>query len=227
MAARDNQETRAVIVHERLRADILSGRLQPGERLKSAVLCERYSTSVGALREAFSKLADEGLVLNRPYQGYTVTPLSLEELRDLTEARAAIESLVTKLSVAKGDVTWEANAIAAHHLLERAIFIDESDPGRPTDEWAAAHTAFHFALMAGCPNQHLLQMAMKLRIEAAIYQMWSVSFRHDPTRDGVVEHRAMLDAALARDESHSAELVIDHLWLTANLLLDPQHQRLS
>lgn len=225
MAARDIQETRAVKVHEKLRSDILSGRLQPGEHLKSAALCTKYSTSVGALREALSKLADEGLVLNRPYQGYMVTPLSMTDLRDLTEARAAIESLVTKLSVGKGDVTWEANAIAAHHLLERATFIDDSDPGRPTDEWAAAHTAFHFALMAGCPNQHLLQIAMKLRVEAALYQMWSVSFRHDPSRDGVIEHRAMLDAAIARDQELSADLVVDHLWHTANLLLTPENSQ--
>jgi DNA-binding GntR family transcriptional regulator len=220
MATRASSVTRSVVVHEKLRADILSGRLAPGEHLKSAVLCTRYETSVGALREAFSKLSDEGLVITRPFQGYMVTPLSMEDLADLTDARVEIEALVLRMSIEHGDVHWEAQSGAALHVLERAPFIGADDPDRPSDEWATAHTAFHFALLEGCPNRHLLQVARKLRQEAGLYQMWSVSFKHEPERDGTIEHRALLDAAIARDANLASRLLAEHLRHTANLLID-------
>lgn len=211
--------TRAEDVHSRLRSDILSGRAAPGSRLKSADLCRTYDTSVGATREALSRLGAEGLVQSRPHVGYIVTPLSTEDLTELTETRVAIESLVLGMSIDNGDVAWEGQAVAAFHVLERTPFMDSEDLERPSDEWAAAHTAFHFALLAACPNTRLLKLAKNLREEAGIYQLWSVSLKRDPHRDGLGEHRAILEAAVGRKTSEAQELLADHLLHTTQLLV--------
>ncbi|WP_037363059.1 GntR family transcriptional regulator [Amycolatopsis orientalis] len=213
------ETTRAEGVYQRLRADILGGRMVPGQRLKFPELCERYETSVGAAREALTRLTAEGLVKTRPHLGYTVTPLSHEDLADLTKARLEIESLVLRLSVVEGDVQWEARAVAAHHLLERTPFTDPADPDRPSDAWVAAHADFHLALFDGCSNRRLVATARGLREEAELYRQWSVSFGQETDRDLPAEHKAILEAALARDADLAAERLRDHIAHTAQLLI--------
>ncbi|MGW0330121.1 GntR family transcriptional regulator [Nocardia sp. NPDC003183] len=211
--------TRTDGVYQALRADIFGGRLIPGERLKFPELSERYKASVGATREALTRLAAEGLVTAKAHQGYLVRPLSHQDLADLTTARVEIESLVLKLSVLDGDMRWEADALAAHHLLERAQYRDPADPNHPTDEWSAAHVAFHNALLAGCRNRRLLNTAQALRQEAELYLQWSMSFGNEPDRDVAGEHQALLDAALARQADRAQELLRDHIAHTAQLLI--------
>jgi DNA-binding GntR family transcriptional regulator len=212
--------TRADSAYARLRADILTGRVEPGARLKSAELCQRYDTSVGATREALSRLAAEGLVRGVPHVGYTVTPLSEEDLIELTQARVEIETLVLGLSIEAGGLEWEGQALAAFHVLERTPFKDTDDPARPSDEWARVHTEFHNTLLAACPNSRLLRLARTLRVEAGLYQLWSVSFQREPARDGLGEHRAIVEASIARDIPAAKALLADHLQHTTRLLLD-------
>jgi DNA-binding GntR family transcriptional regulator len=212
--------TRADSAYTRLRADILTGRIEPGARLKSAELCQRYDTSVGATREALSRLAAEGLVRGVAHVGYTVTPLSKEDLIELTQARVEIETLVLGLSIEAGGLEWEGQALAAFHVLERTPFKDTDDPARPSDEWARVHTEFHNTLLAACPNSRLLRLARTLRAEAGLYQLWSVSFQREPARDGLGEHRAIVEASIARDIPAAKALLADHLQHTTRLLLD-------
>ncbi|GAA3546455.1 GntR family transcriptional regulator [Amycolatopsis ultiminotia] len=216
---KSEERTRPGGVYERLRADILGGRLVPGQRLKFPELSRFYRTSVGAAREALTRLVGEGLVQSQPHQGYRVVPLSHEDLADLTYARVEVESRVLYLSVLNGDMHWESQAVAAHHLLDRTPYFSEDDTAHPTDAWAAAHTAFHRALLAGCPNRRLLATALGLREEAALYLQWSVSFGQEPDRDVAAEHRALLDAATAREAERAAELLRDHIAHTAQLVI--------
>lgn len=206
-------------VYEKLRADILGGGLVPGQRLKFPELSQRYATSVGAAREALTRLAGEGLVHSQPHQGYRVMPLSHEDLADLTYARVEIESQVLRLSVLHGDMHWESQAVAAHHVLERTPFLGDDDANHPADAWSAAHAAFHQALLAGCPNRRLLATARGLREEAELYLQWSVSFGQEPDRDVTAEHRALLAAATAREPDTASELLRDHIAHTAQLVI--------
>lgn len=212
--------TRTDALYRRLRADILGGRLVPGQRLKFPELSQRYDTSVGTAREALTRLVTEGLVRTQSHQGYTVTPLSYEHLAELTQARVEIEALVLRLSVRDGGMPWEGQLVATHHLLERTTFIAPDDPDHPADEWATAHAAFHVALLAGCPNGRLLAIATGLREEAELYRQWSVSIGHESDRDLPGEHHGLLMAAVNRDADLAAELLRDHITHTAQLLAD-------
>lgn len=216
---KSDRTTRGDGVYERLRADIFSGRLVPGQRLKFPELSQRYATSVGAAREALTRLSGEGLVQSQLHQGYRVMPLSHEDLADLTYARVEIESRVLRLSVQQGDMHWESQAVAAHHVLERTPFLSDDDTNHPGDAWSAAHAAFHQALLAGCPNRRLLATARKLREEAELYLQWSVSFGQEPDRDVAAEHRALLEAATAREADRACELLRDHIAHTAQLVI--------
>ena len=109
--------TRAERVYNELRSDTLAGRWYPGQRLPFEELCGRYDASVGVMREALQRLAEQGLVLVEPNRGFRVVPVSEDDLRHLTEARLEIESLTLRLAVEQGSLEWETQVIAAHHRL--------------------------------------------------------------------------------------------------------------
>ncbi len=209
--------TRAERVYAELRADILGGRQPPGGRLPFADLGTRYQASMGVIREALTRLQGEGLVESEPQSGFRVVSISPEGLRHLTEARCAIEILVLCQAIEHGDLAWESAVLAAHHRMDRTPMPAADGTGRMSDEWAAAHAAFHLALLAGCPNPILLGTAVSLRDSAELYQRLSVP--HDNRRDVPGEHRAIMEATLAHDAGAAADLLAQHIQRTTDILL--------
>jgi DNA-binding GntR family transcriptional regulator len=82
-------------VTEELRRDILGGVFMPGERLIELQLSERYECGRAAVREALVQLESEGLVERQANRGAIVRRVSISEAIEITEARSALESLIT------------------------------------------------------------------------------------------------------------------------------------
>src|SRR4051794_29567975 len=93
-------------IYDRLRADILAGRLEPGQRLPFAELSKRYEASMGLLREALQRLTEQGLVESEVQQGFRVATVSAADLRDLTAARCELEGLALRHAIAEADMQW-------------------------------------------------------------------------------------------------------------------------
>ncbi len=211
--------TKADLVFDRLRGDILAGRHRPGERLPYTDLCHRYATSTGVLREALLRLVEQGLVVSEAQHGFRVVPLSAADLRELTEARYELEALTLRLAVTEGDVTWESRLIAAHHLLVRSPQLDPDDPARLSDVWMIAHDKFHAALLDGCANQRLKAVTATMRASAELYRRWSVPLGRESGRDIPGEHAGILEAAVARDTPRAVALLTAHIRRTTDILL--------
>lgn len=211
------RQTRSDAVYAALRADILAGRRLPGERLKFSDLSDGYDASVSVLREALTRLTAEGMVVSEPHLGFAVTELSTERLDELTDTRLVLETTVFGRSVQEGDLQWESRIVAALHVLERTTYL-ESGTERVTDEWARAHADFHEAILDGCANRRLLQIALSLRGEAELYRRWSQPLGDEHDRDLVAEHREILDAALARDADRASAALGEHIAHTTRLL---------
>lgn len=75
---------------------ILSGEYQPGERIREIPLATAYRVSRGPIREALRLLEQEGLVTFSPRRGAQVTELSIEEVEQLFDIRAALSSLAAR-----------------------------------------------------------------------------------------------------------------------------------
>jgi DNA-binding GntR family transcriptional regulator len=217
--ARDRHaETRARGVFDRLREEILAGQLAPGTKLKAASLSERFDVSMSVVREALTRLAEQGLVLSAPHSGFQVKPVSIEDLRDLTQMRADIDAIGLRRSIERGGVDWEAGLVAAHHKLTRTQPFD-GDLSRLNEAFADAHAEFHHALIAGAGSPRLLSLAASLRDSAEIYRRWSFRSARE-TRDVAGEHQALLGAALTRDPDRAERLIRDHLQRTADSILE-------
>ena len=179
-------------------------------------LAQESGVSLGVVREAVTRLASEGLLHATPQSGFRVPTLSAEHLADLTWARCHIEGLSVGESITHGDTDWEANLVAAHHVLSVTAPLS-SDGINPA--WMNAHRRFHTALAAGCPNETLLEIRQRLFDEAELYRHWSAR-GIGSKRDIAAEHAGLLAAALDRDPDRAARLLQDHLRHTAALALE-------
>ena len=203
--------------YEHLRAEILGCRLMPGQRLKVAELCGRLGVSLGAVREALSGLAVEGLVVAEAQKGFRVAGVSASDLEDLTRTRIQIETLCLQGAIPAGDVAWEARIISAFHQMSRTSQRAEDDRARLSDEWADAHCAFHAALVGACDSPWLLRLRDILYAQSERYRRLSVPVAPDK-RDLDREHRAIMEAVLARNVDCAIDLMRAHISLTTRLL---------
>jgi len=212
--------TRHEQVYLSLKADILSNRLEPGQKLPFADLSARYGFSIGVLREALSRLVEQGLVVNAPQQGFCVTPLSRTDLINLSQARREIETLTLRHAVLDGDLRWQSEVVAAHFRLANTPMMEKDIPGRFSEDWAEAHTLFHETLLLGCGNPHLTRVATQLRASAELYRRWSVPIGEGAKRDAASEHQKILEAVIARDVDLAVTLLDEHIALTTRLVLE-------
>ena len=100
-------------LHERIRQDIILGALPPASKLKLEKLSKSYGTSINTLRESLSRLAADGLVVAEGQKGFTVLPVSIEDLREITEMRQLLECHALRQSFANADLDWEAKLVGA------------------------------------------------------------------------------------------------------------------
>lgn len=219
MTAATGTTTLTERVYAGVRADILAGRHQPGARLRFAALSQQYDVSTAVVREALIRLAERHLLVLAPNQGFRVVEISRQDLIDLTEVRVLIEGRALRLSVEKGDMEWEAGVVSTHHVLARTPLYSGDGAGT-TDEWAAAHNAFHEALGAGCGNARLVGMTHLLRDSSELYRQLSVKAPSERERDVAGEHRALMELAVARRADDAVESLRQHLQRTTDLLLD-------
>ena len=92
--------TRTEQVYEVIRSELLNGVLHPGQKLKMVELTERFGVSQSVVREALTRLTEQGLLIATPQRGFRVRDLSIEDIAELTETRIQIESLALRLAVA-------------------------------------------------------------------------------------------------------------------------------
>ncbi|MGW4486448.1 GntR family transcriptional regulator [Amycolatopsis sp. NPDC004368] len=205
-------------VFETLRAELLGGRFEPGQRMKSQELSTRFGVSMSVVREALTRLAEQGLLVATPQRGFTVRPLSVDDLADLTKVRVQIESLALRQSFELGDLGWETLVLGTHHALERTPVI--LGDGSYNEDWTAAHRAFHRALLAGCASPRLEAIATSLRDSAELYRRWYWALTDDHQRDIAGEHRRLKDYALDRDADHAVGLLAAHIERVPKALIE-------
>ncbi len=209
--------TQATLMYQRLRRDIVSGRLLPGARLRIEALASRYSGGAGPLREALNRLTSEGLVDQQDQRGFQVSPVSLEELEDLARTRCWIDEIGLREAIRHGDLDWEESIVLAFHRLNRHAPASNDDPAHEAPEWDRLHQAFHTALIGACPSKMLIEYSNRLFDRADRYRnlVVPVSTAH---RDIPGEHRAIMEATIGRRTDEAIRLANEHVLRTAQLI---------
>jgi DNA-binding GntR family transcriptional regulator len=209
--------TRTEQVYDILRAELLNGGLHPGQKLKMVELTDRFGVSQSVVREALTRLTEQGLLVATPQRGFRVRDLSIEDIAELTETRIQVESLALRLAVERGDLQWETGILAAHHRLERTPVT--RDDGTVSEDWAVQHRDFHQALLTGCGNRRLESVVNALRDSSELYRRWYWVLADDHQRDLAREHRQLKELALARDAGRAIEVLTEHIDRAPSLLI--------
>lgn len=200
--------TAGELTYRRLHADIIFGRLAPGQRLRLERLRDDYQTSISTLREVLNRLASEGLILVESQRGFEVAPVSVEDLRDIADMRILLECSAIRQSFASGDLDWEAQVVAAHHKLGRLEAQMLTGDRAGTEAWKQYDREFHVALIAACGSRELLATHERIFDRFLRYQILLVMFRGQVAAD---EHRDLLAAALVRDANAAEEILTRHI----------------
>ena len=197
-----------------LREDILNGRLVPGEKLLVEHLKLRYDVGAGTVREALSRLVSEAIVTAEGQRGFTVAPISIEDLTDVTNVRVAVETEALRLSIRHGDAEWRTRLSAAWErmsVLEQPL-LDENVP-----RWERANAAFHEALLSACGSPWSLRLVRQLTQHAERYRRYAIGLHTG--RDVHSEHRQIFDAALAGQDARAALALEAHIRATPELIV--------
>jgi GntR family carbon starvation induced transcriptional regulator len=210
-------------IYNSIREDILSGRLSPGSRLPLADLTKRYEVGIGTLREALARLISENLVVGLGQKGLRVTPVSRDELVDITKLRCTLESSALRDAIEHGDDDWEASIIAANHRLSKFCQRHKDAPPLLLPEGAALHRAFHLVLFEACQSRWQRRLIEQLYDHSERYRRLS-SIKQSSQRDSDAEHRAIVDAVLARRADEATSLLVEHIQRTTREIGDPEDQ---
>lgn len=193
----------------RIHHAILTGELEPGQRLVLEEVAQQLDLSPMPVREALRRLDAEGLVEHIAHRGARVTELSLEDLREVYEARAALESLAMQKAAQRTTVADAADIEMAFSTFKKA---------QHSDQARFAHTDFHFSLYRAAHSRWLMRLITPLWESAERYRLATAGRRKIDWRLG--EHRQLMEAVLRHDAEAAEDGIYNHLAVTANDLAD-------
>jgi len=204
----DIEETVAESGYRQIRADIIFGRLAPGQKLKLENLKGAYETSVSTLREILNRLTSEGLVVAEGQRGFEVAGVSVADLREIAALRLLLEEHALEQSFEQGDVEWEAQLVSAHYKLARMEKVMASGDTSQAEDWKRYDWEFHQALIAACGSRLLMETHSAVFDKYLRYQMVALSYRGGVAEE---EHRQLLEAALQRDSRTAKTILQRHI----------------
>lgn len=182
---------------EALRASILSQATAPGETLTESAVALRFGVARPTARIAIERLVADGLLRREVHRAARVPELTRDDIVDLFDNRALLESAAMAALATAG--TIPAEALAAHRALA------------DTDDFAEADIAFHRALVGGQPSPRLTRLHALLmgEVQLCIGQVQSAQLLSPATV--ATQHQGILDAITAGDATAAASLTRAHI----------------
>jgi DNA-binding GntR family transcriptional regulator len=186
-------------VQEKLRNEILSGRMPPGTRLKIAEIAQRYRLSHMPVREALQALQGEGLVTLSPKRGASVRAMDATLIRNLFGIREALEGYLA----AEAAASISPRDIEALRQLETAYAVAAARHDVPA--MVDLNKALHREVHRAAGNEEAVRL---LDQHAALIGTLRLTFGYAPGRPEVIqaEHRALVEA-LARADGAAARAI--------------------
>jgi len=185
---------------------IRSGRYKAGDRLIPEEIAAEINMSRMPVREAFRRLATEGLVVIRPNRGCTISGLTIDEIYEVFEIRSVLEGLAVRLAMPR------INAAAIRELEGLREAMNES----PAD-WVLNHSKFHDYLCGLSGRPKLMRQIRTLHVSIEPYLR--IYLHHaEKTRSADAAHRVILDALRAGDADQAEAVMRAHVMGTAPLL---------
>jgi GntR family transcriptional regulator, rspAB operon transcriptional repressor len=193
-------------VYQALKRDIITGVHPSGEALGEKDLASQYSSSRTPVREAALRLQQDHLLKIIPNRGYFITKISVQDLTDLYDYRAAVECACAELAARKG-----MNPALLERLEELANTEYRISDRKSYENFIWKDTEFHLNIARLARNHLLFQAveAARCQMERIMYAAIDIGYYGELPGH---EHRGILDAIKKRDSRAARQLMYDHIF---------------
>lgn len=198
------RQTLSGMTVDALRERILHGDYPEGEPLRQDAIAEELGVSRIPVREALRQLEAEGLVTFSPHRGAVVSTMSLQEILELFELRAEIESDLVRRAIphmSAEDRNRAKDILAAYEIALRTGEVAK---------WGELNWQFHSTLYAPAGRAFTMAMVSKLHQQSDRYLRMQLALTHGESR-AKDEHRAIANAARKGDTKAAAKLMREHI----------------
>lgn len=196
-------------VYNVIMKEILSGQFQPGDKILIKNLSGKYNVSTTPIREALTKLENEGVLSKEPYKSYEIREYSYDEIKKIYEARMIIETQVVKLATKKLDESMNEKF---QSILDRSKKVIQE---KRYEEFNECNSAFHFCIFETADNDYLLEMMENINKQIMIlnYQAFPEYNEEKIQRlkEALKEHQEIYDFIKGDNGEEASNLMKKHL----------------
>lgn len=194
-------------VYEQIRVDVIRGALPPGHKLVELELAERMGTSQGPIREALQRLVHDGLVERFARSATFVTPISVDEIYELSYIRSTIEGFAISRTA---QVITPAQCDELDELV--AKMTSAANQGEIMS-LADYDMGFHRRICEWSGNASLLRVWLPLSNQIQRFIVHSHPRRYPDLIHVATRHQPILDALRTREPEKASRLLRDHVML--------------
>jgi DNA-binding GntR family transcriptional regulator len=196
--------------YDRLTQAILTGELVPGEPLVETALADWCQVSRTPIREALTRLQQDGLVV-RSERGLVVRERSPEEILDIYETRIVLEAMAARVAATRRS---HLDILTMRRVVERLDAVDTTDDVG----MATGNRELHRSVWRASHNESLTDLLRRLDLHLARYPSTTLS---QPGRweEGNQEHRAIIEAIDKQDVALAHDLTAVHFTKARDLRL--------
>ncbi len=196
------------VIRRLLAEAIVAGKLRAGERIPLVATAKKMGVSMTPLRESLVQLERDGLVAGDPGCGYSVSPLTRQEIEEIYPLMGGLEALAVELGPPDSEGLRKLDEIN-RRLAATGDELEAFELDR----------AWHRQLVASCSNRPLLETLAILRQRASRYEIASVSDFFETVDQSVEHHRAIVSALRAGDVAKSGRVLRENWRITPALLI--------
>ncbi len=198
---------------DQIKNDIVWCRLQPGQAVSEAQLSEMYSLGKAPIRQALSKLAQEGLVIPVPRSGHLVAPVTLQSVNEVFELRMLLEPAAVEKACGNVDAARlrKLNAKCAAGYV----------PGDIASEmrFMEANRSFHMEISRSSGNSRLYSALSQIMDEMTRLLHLGFVIRERP-EEMHQEHDALIDALESDDKKRARQMTTTHIATVRKLVIE-------
>ncbi len=192
------------MAYESIKKAILSFQLIPGETLVESELGRQLGISKTPVRDAFSRLEKEGLVVKYPYKGTAVSELNQQDLREIFELRAALEGFAARqaaMQCSAADLSALRDILGRHQKAAARQNLSEAE---------RCNREFHKRILDCAGNLRLAGILANLEDHLHRYRTLA-NYQIGRIQKSVSEHELVLGALAARDAAGAERAMRQHM----------------
>jgi DNA-binding GntR family transcriptional regulator len=201
-----------------IQAQVLSGAVPVGTRLRQEALAAKFGVSRTPVREALRQLQATGLVELLPNRGAIVRGPSAREIREAYEVRAELEALAAELAAERISDRDLLRLREAQELFRKSVTTliarrtQRPAPWKEASVWVQANDLFHQAILDAAGNGRLDNMIADLHRSFPRNLTWApLSESSRLLEENVEQHEGILEAIERRDPQEARRRMVEHV----------------